>query len=72
MSVGSGIALLVIGAILGFAIHIPLDWIDLNVVGYIMMVAGAAILVLGIVLYARRRSARLDANPSEPWSGDRL
>ena len=56
MSIGSGIALLVIGAVLAFAIHIPLDWIDLNVVGYIMMVAGAAVLILGIVLYVRRRS----------------
>ena len=58
MSIGSGIALLVIGAVLAFAIHIPLDWIDLSVVGYIMMVAGAAVLILGIVLYVRRRSQR--------------
>ena len=67
MSIGSGIALLVVGAILGFAIHIPLDWIDLNVVGYIMMVAGAAILVLGIVLYARRRSARAGERAGDAW-----
>ena len=63
MSIGSGIALLVIGAVLAFAIHIPLDWIDLNVVGYIMMVAGAAVLILGIVLYIRRRSLRSAQQP---------
>ena len=58
MSIGSGIALLVIGAILAFAIHIPIDWVDLNVIGYIMMVAGAVVFIIGIVLYVRRRGGR--------------
>jgi len=58
MSIGSGIALIVIGAIMAFALTIPLEWIDLNVVGYILMAAGVVILGIGIALLIRRRSAR--------------
>lgn len=55
MSIGLGIVLFVIGAILAFAVEVTLDWIDLSTVGYILMGAGALVVVLGIVLLARRR-----------------
>ncbi|MET4157778.1 DUF6458 family protein [Agromyces sp. PvR057] len=55
MSIGLGIVLFVIGAILAFAVEVSLDWIDLSTVGYILMGAGALVVILGIVLLARRR-----------------
>ncbi|HUH53668.1 MAG TPA: DUF6458 family protein [Microbacteriaceae bacterium] len=58
MSIGSGIALFVIGAILVFAINVEVTWVDINVVGYIFMGAGVLIFLLGLVLMARRRRAR--------------
>lgn len=58
MSIGSGIVLFVIGAILVFAINVEVAWVDLNMVGYIFMGAGVLIFLLGLVLLARRRSAR--------------
>ncbi|GGA76011.1 hypothetical protein GCM10011490_28510 [Pseudoclavibacter endophyticus] len=55
MSIGSGITLFVIGAILAFAVHVEVDWIDLQFVGYLLMGAGALVFLLGIILLVRRR-----------------
>jgi small neutral amino acid transporter SnatA (MarC family) len=55
MSIGSGIALFVIGAILAFAFTIQASWIDLHLVGYILMGAGIIVFVIGLVLMFRRR-----------------
>ncbi|CAH0260474.1 DUF6458 family protein [Microbacterium sp. Bi128] len=55
MSIGAGIALIVIGAILAFAVDLPNDYVDLTTIGYIMMGAGAVVFVIGLVLMVRRR-----------------
>lgn len=48
MKYGTGIALLVIGAILSFAIRDSISGIDLVLIGYILMGAG----VLGLIIAA--------------------
>ncbi|MDI9892194.1 DUF6458 family protein [Microbacterium sp. NPDC016588] len=55
MSIGAGIALIVIGAILAFAVDLPNDYVDLTTIGYIMMGAGAVVFIIGLVLLVRRR-----------------
>lgn len=55
MSIGSGIFLVVVGAILAFALNVQLDWIDLTLVGYLLMGAGVVITLIGIALLVRRR-----------------
>jgi len=57
MSLGAGIFLFAVGAILAFAINISVDWIDLHTVGYILMAAGLLGIVLGLVIIARKRTA---------------
>lgn len=57
MSIGSGIFLIAVGAILAFALDVTVDWIDLTLVGYILMAAGVLVTIIGLVLLARRRSA---------------
>ena len=52
MSLGLGIVLFVIGAILAFALNLTVDWIDLQLVGYILMAAGVIVIILGIILLA--------------------
>ena len=47
MGIGGSIFLLALGAILAFAVNTSVSGIDLQVVGYILMAAGA----LGIVLF---------------------
>ncbi|MEX0152542.1 MULTISPECIES: DUF6458 family protein [Microbacterium] len=55
MSIGAGIALFVIGAVLAFAVNLPNEYVDLSTIGYIMMGAGAIVFVIGLVLLVRRR-----------------
>lgn len=57
MSIGLGIFLFVVGAILTFAVNVSVDWINLDLVGYLLMGAGVVIAIIGIALLVRRRSA---------------
>jgi hypothetical protein len=47
----------VIGAILVFALNFETEFVNLDMIGYILMVAGAIVFVIGLVLLARRRQA---------------
>ncbi|MGB4137013.1 MAG: DUF6458 family protein [Microbacterium sp.] len=55
MGIGTGIVLFVIGAILEYALRIEVTWIDVHLVGYILMVAGAVVFVLSLILLLVRR-----------------
>lgn len=55
MSIGAGVLIFVIGAILRFAVTIQLAWIDLPLVGNILMGAGIVVFVLALVFTFRRR-----------------
>ena len=65
MRIGSSIALIVIGAILAFAINAEVPYISLDLIGYILMGAGAVVFLIGIILFAVRRS-RGEATPEAP------
>ena len=73
MSLGTGIVLVVIGAILAFALNVQVDWIDLHLVGYILMIAGLIGIILGIVLMSRRRrSVATTRTAVDPATGERV
>ena len=73
MTIGGGIALLVIGAILAFAINLENAWIDLDLIGYILMGAGVVVFIVGLVLLARRRqSVSTTRVMADPVSGERV
>ncbi len=55
MGIGFSIFLLALGAILAFAVNVTLAGMDLHVVGWILMAAGALGLVLTMVVLAPRR-----------------
>lgn len=55
MTIGGSIALMVIGAILRFGITWKPAHVDLQVIGVILMIGGAAGLIISLVLLARRR-----------------
>lgn len=55
MSIGAGVMLFVIGAILRFALTVQVAWIDLMLVGNILMGAGIVVFVLGLIFMFRRR-----------------
>jgi hypothetical protein len=61
MTIGVSILIAAIGAILKFAVADNIDGVDLQVVGVILMIAGAVGLVAGLIIGARRREVVHDA-----------
>ena len=55
MALGSGIFLIVVGAILAFAIKDSWDAVDLTVVGYICIAAGALAIIISLIVNAQNR-----------------
>jgi Zn-dependent protease with chaperone function len=65
MSLGVSIFLLVVGAILTFAVKVSTSGFDINVVGIILMIAGAVGLLLSLIFWSsfspwRRRRPMID------------
>jgi len=57
MGIGLGITLIVIGAILLFALDLDIPWVTDDTLGIILIVAGALALVLALILnYQRGRT----------------
>lgn len=59
MGIGSGIFLIAVGAILAFAVKADVWWIDLRAVGWVLIFAGIAVLLITMHYWQdRRRRAR--------------
>lgn len=67
MGMGSGIVLFVIGAILAFALNVTVDWIDLQMVGYLLMGAGVLVFLISLILFARRRRTNTAVETTDPF-----
>jgi hypothetical protein len=61
MSIGVGIFLMVVGAVLAFAVRDTWDVVNLQVVGYILLLAGLAGILLSFYITNRRRRVETDA-----------
>ncbi|HEY2793292.1 MAG TPA: DUF6458 family protein [Micromonosporaceae bacterium] len=55
MGIGAGIFLIALGAILTFAVNWHLHGVDLHAVGWVLMVAGLAGIILYFVFWNNRR-----------------
>ena len=55
MTIGTGIVLLVIGAILVFAVNVDVEYVNLDLIGYILMIAGGVVVLLGLIFMMARR-----------------
>ncbi|MBT2473374.1 hypothetical protein J7E68_01965 [Microbacterium sp. ISL-103] len=74
MGIGSGIALFVIGAILVFALNIDTGgYVDLDLIGYILMGAGVVVFLISLILVMRsRRTETVDRTAVDPATGERV
>jgi Domain of unknown function (DUF6458) len=62
MGIGVGVVLIVIGAILAFAVSASVSGIDLVLIGWILMGAGVLVLLLSLLIFMpRTRRARSTA-----------
>jgi len=65
--IGGGVVLVVLGAILMYAVEISIPGIDSNTLAVILMVAGVVLFVIGTEPERRRaRSRHLSSPPSPP------
>jgi hypothetical protein len=55
MGIGASILLIVVGAILTFALNVQVGFLDLDVVGWIMMLAGLAGIIFTTMIWGPRR-----------------
>ena len=73
MSIGLGIFLFVVGAVLVWALNIQVDWIDVDLVGYLLMGAGLLVFIIGIVMATRKRSSVSTTRSAvDPVSGESI
>ncbi len=75
MRIGSSIALIAIGAILAFAVQgVVIDFIDLTMVGYILLVLGVLGLIISLILAATGADKRVSHSRStvDPRTGERI
>lgn len=75
MSIGLGVVLFVIGAILVFALEADLGMgiFNLDMIGYILMGAGVVVFILGLVFLFRRRAAvSTSRSAADPVTGERV
>lgn len=66
MKIGSSIALIVLGAILSFAVSDAIEGVDLTLIGYILMAGGAIGLVLSLMMANRTNKASTTIQEAGP------
>jgi hypothetical protein len=73
MGIGSALAFIALGAILAFATHVHVSGIDLQMVGWILIFVGAAMLIITFAYTRPRRRRRMvdavDVVDGEPQPG---
>ena len=63
----------VVGAILRFALRVQVSWINLELVGDLLMGAGVVVVIIGIVLLVRKRSSVTTVRTAvDPNSGENV
>ena len=68
MTIGGSTALIIIGAILRFGVTWEARYVDLRAIGVILMVAGAAGLLISVALMVSRRRERASTQVYEERS----
>jgi hypothetical protein len=56
MGIGASVFMLAVGAIVTFAFNIRVGWLDLDIVGWVLMAAGALGLIMTLAIFNRRRT----------------
>jgi hypothetical protein len=63
MGIGGSILVLALGAVLAFAVNWNPGGVDIHIIGWILMGAGALWLIIVLSLYQRRRVVRTTSRP---------
>jgi membrane-bound ClpP family serine protease len=71
MSIGTGVVLFIIGAVLAFATNFQVQGLDLRTIGYIFMAGGVVVFGVGLAFLFRRRQS-VAATSVDPTTGSRV
>jgi hypothetical protein len=69
MGIGFSIFLIAVGAILAFAVHATVAGVDIHVVGWILMAAGALGLIITMAVFMPRRRRTVVETSASPSAG---
>lgn len=69
MGIGGSIFLLALGAILAFAVNAHISGIDINIVGWVLMVAGLIGLIITVWYWNSRRRTVVSQTQTRPVDG---
>lgn len=69
MGIGASVFMLAAGAIITFAFNIRIAWLDLDVVGWVLMAAGALGLILTLTVFRSRRRTVVTSAPDVEGQG---
>ena len=73
MGIGVSIFLIAVGAVLAFAVNFDVSGLDINVVGYILMIVGVIGLIMTAFVFGpRSRAARGDVVEERRVYDDRI
>ena len=64
MGIGASLFLIAVGAILTFALHLHVGGVNLDTIGWILMVVGAIGLVVTMVIWGGRRREVVSTTPT--------
>lgn len=65
MGIGSSVALIAIGAIFAFALDYDVGFVNITVIGYILMAAGLLGLLFTALIYGRRDRTVIREHPTD-------
>ena len=71
MRLGTAIVLLALGAILTFALRVDVSGVDLQVVGWILMIVGALGILLEVAVWGPRSRRSVTTEQATPPAGAR-
>lgn len=68
MGIGASVFMLAVGAIIAFAFNVRVGWLDLDVVGWVLMAAGAFGLILTLTVFSRSRRTVTRTTAADPYA----
>ena len=71
MGIGASVFLLAAGAIITFALDVRVGWLDLDVVGWVLMACGLIGLIFTLSIVNRRRRT-VSTTTAAPTTGQRV
>jgi len=72
MGIGTGIFLFVVGAILAFALNFETEFINLDLVGYLLMGAGVVVFIISLIFTLRRNSTTTETRTGYGANGEQV